>query len=65
MTDSSDSELEVLRALQIVDNHLNEAESTLWNVSADREYLDNQLDDLTQDIWTLQQSIEELQTRLE
>jgi len=65
VTDSSDSEPEVLRALQIVDNHLHEAESTLWNVSADSDRLDSQLDDLTQDIWTLQQSVAELQEHLE
>jgi len=65
MTDASDSELEALRALQIVENQLEEAEKTVWNVSTDNDELNNQLDDLTQEIWSLQQSVEEIQTDLE
>jgi predicted RNase H-like nuclease (RuvC/YqgF family) len=65
MTDASDSELEALRALQIVENQLEEAEETVWKASTDNEQLDNQLDDLTQEIWSLQQSVEEIQTHFE
>jgi len=65
MTDASDSELEALRALQIVENQLEEAEKTVWKASTDNEQLNNQLDDLTQEIWSLQHWVEEIQTHLE
>ena len=65
MIDESDSELELCRALQIVEQKLDEAEQTLWAASADSERLNSELDLLIQELWSLQESIEEIRTDLE
>jgi cob(I)alamin adenosyltransferase len=67
VTESTQDELRILRALEIAENHLDEAESAMWVAAntADSEPLDTDIDDITQQIWSLQHDLEDVKHEIE
>jgi predicted secreted Zn-dependent protease len=67
VTESTQDELRIRRALEIAENHLDEAESAMWDAAetADREPLESDIDDITQQIWSLQHDLEDVKHDLE
>lgn len=58
---------EILRALNLADGYLSEAQDVLWNTSPEfsGDARNQQLEELTEEIWTLQSQIYDLQQELE
>jgi len=54
---------DVLRALQLADGYLDEAEDLLWTAASESsaEEISGPIEELTQDVWDLQARLETLQ----
>lgn len=67
MPDQQPPPEEVLRALQLADGYLAEAQDILWDtaVAFSAEERNHELEALTEEIWTLQTRISDLQQEFE
>ena len=61
-----DSEEEALRALELAEGYLEDAENVLWTTASDIDTGDvsNQLQGLTEQLWEIQQQVYELQEQI-
>jgi hypothetical protein len=62
-----DSEQEALRALELADGYLEDAENVLWTaaIETNAEQVCVPLEELTEQIWEIQQQLYDLQDQIE
>ncbi|WP_324664983.1 hypothetical protein [Haloarcula sediminis] len=67
MGDPPSPDPDVLRALQLADGYLDEAEDLLWTAATESgsEEVSASIEELTQDVWDLQGRLEALQEEFE
>jgi predicted nucleic acid-binding Zn-ribbon protein len=67
VTESTQDELRIRRALEIAENHLDGAESAMWEAAetTDREPLESDIDAIIQQIWSLQHDLNDVKHEIE
>lgn len=63
MGESPSPDPDIYRALELADGYLSDAEHVLWKAAAetDNPELTTSIEDLTQEIWTIQQDLQDIQ----
>ena len=62
----ADSDGEVVRALDLADGYLTEAEEVLWTVTEDGDAeVEERVEDLTEDLWRLQHRLRDLREEVD
>lgn len=66
MAQSESGEGEVLRALDLADGYLMDAEEVLWTAASESETdVSDTVTDLTEDVWELQHQLRDLRDQVE
>jgi hypothetical protein len=66
MADDPAPEPDVLRAIELADGYVAEAEDALWTAASETDgELAESIEQVTRDVWGVQQRLEELRERLE
>jgi cob(I)alamin adenosyltransferase len=65
MDEDGFSEGDLSRTLDLADGYLDEAESVLWTATVEGPELTDRLENLTREVWTVQQQLQDLQAELE
>jgi len=63
MGESPSPDSDVYRALELADGYLSDAEHVLWKAAAESGHPDltTSIEDLTQEMWTIQQQLQDIQ----